>query len=185
MDPCEEVFLQKMSTYGLSWRIMRMSSLTDQLMIKARRIRQVERAQAQAVSDSIEEEWIGIVNYALMALIQLNLGVLDNLDGPGVNSAKGVAEAYKKEKEEVFTLLGAKNTDYDNAWKDMLPSSITDQVLMKLWRLREIHKKEDGPSSKPLNGRADLVKSIYQDIVNYALFSLWHYAPSFRADAKS
>ena len=165
MAYCKNIFVEKMKDYGTSCRILRIPSLTDQLFIKAKRIRTLQQLKQQAVSDDPLLDFVGIVNYAVMALIQLRIGVAE-----GIASAKMAPEeallAYTEEVAKIEQLLVAKNHDYGEAWRQMRPSSLTDQLLMKLLRLKQI---EDTPSALP--SKED-IESIYQDIVNYAVFSL-------------
>ena len=159
---CYDIFEKKLKDYGTSWRIMRPSSLTDQIFIKACRIRSLEEKgeQAAAINEGIEPEFIGIVNYCAIALIQLELGAGDPIDNE-------LALKYYKEKVEAATaLMMNKNHDYDEAWREMRVSSFTDIILQKIMRTKEI---EDH------NGKTIVSEGIdanYMDMINYALFAL-------------
>ncbi|MCM1152642.1 MAG: DUF1599 domain-containing protein [Muribaculum sp.] len=158
---CREVFLKKMEDYGTSWRIMRPSSLTDQIYIKARRIRSLEDMEGPArVSEGIEPEFIGIVNYCAMGLIQLELGAGDPL--PHDEALR----LYDKAVESATRLMLNKNHDYDEAWRLMRVSSFTDIILQKLLRTKEI-EEHDG-KVKVSEG----IDANYMDMINYALFAL-------------
>lgn len=159
---CLDVFEKKLRDYGTSWRIMRPSSLTDQIFIKARRIRSLEEKgmEAAAVNEGIEPEFIGIVNYCAIALIQLDLGAGDPIP------AADAVRLYKEKIEKATALMLNKNHDYDEAWREMRVSSFTDIILQKLMRTKEI---EDH------NGKTIVSEGIdanYMDMINYALFAL-------------
>ena len=164
MADSKTIFMHKMQEYGSAWRILRLSSLVDQLMIKARRIRYLEAGGKQAVADSIEEDLIGILNYSLISLIQIRLGVADTLQDAQLSLPAAKAE-YEQEEQEVRELLKAKNQDYDEAWKDMRLSSIIDQILVKILRLNVLIA-ESGETPTALKS------SVFRDIVNYAVFAL-------------
>jgi hypothetical protein len=155
---CEEIFLAKNHDYGPSWRILRPSSITDQLLIKARRIRSIEVAGHQKISDSIRDDYIGLVNYSAMALVQL----MENGDLPDEN----IADAYKRWIVEARILMMAKNHDYGEVWRDMRLSSITDLILMKLLRVKQI---EDNEGKTTIS---EGLEANYLDIINYAVFAL-------------
>ncbi|MCH5236661.1 MAG: DUF1599 domain-containing protein [Muribaculaceae bacterium] len=159
---CREIFEKKLKDYGTSWRIMRPSSLTDQIYIKARRIRNIEDKgfDKARVKEGIEPEFIGIVNYCAIALIQLQLGSGGNLPE---NEA---LELYDKEIGDATSLMLDKNHDYDEAWRHMRVSSFTDIILQKLLRTKEI-ESHDG---KTLISEG--VEANYRDMINYALFAL-------------
>lgn len=159
---CRDIFQKKLEDYGTSWRVMRPSSLTDQIYIKARRIRSIEeKGEDQAlVAEGIEPEFIGIVNYCAIALIQLKLG-------PGEAIGKKEAmEMYEKAISDSTALMMNKNHDYDEAWRHMRVSSFTDIILQKLLRTREIENH---------NGRTIISEGVdanYMDMINYSLFAL-------------
>ncbi|MFG6425218.1 DUF1599 domain-containing protein [Lepagella muris] len=159
---CRDIFIKKMSDYGMSWRVMRPSSLTDQIYIKARRIRSIEeKGMASArVNEGIEPEFIGIVNYCAIALIQLRIGPGDYI------SQEKATELYDKAISDSTSLMLNKNHDYDEAWRHMRVSSFTDIILQKLLRTREI---EDH------NGQTIISEGVdanYMDMINYAMFAL-------------
>lgn len=158
---CREVFIKKMDDYGTSWRIMRPSSLTDQIYIKARRIRSLEEMEGpSAIAEGIEPEFIGIVNYCAMGLIQLKLGAGDPLP------PKEALRLYDEAIESATSLMLSKNHDYDEAWRLMRVSSFTDIILQKLLRTKEIESHD---------GKAKVSEGIdanYMDMINYALFAL-------------
>lgn len=159
---CRAVFEQKMIDYGTSWRVMRPSSLTDQIYIKAKRIRTLEEngQDYAAVNEGIEPEFIGIVNYCTMALIQLRLGPGDAL------APEKAIELYDKTLDKATSLMQNKNHDYDEAWREMRVSSFTDIILQKLLRTKEIESN---------NGQTLVSEGIdanYMDMINYAIFAL-------------
>lgn len=159
---CRSIYEKKMIDYGTSWRIMRPQSLTDQIFIKAKRIRTLEEngEDFAAVNEGIEPEFIGIINYCAMALIQLELG-------PGEPLAPEKAlELYIKQIDNATSLMLNKNHDYDEAWRDMRVSSFTDIILQKLLRTKEIESN---------NGKTIISEGIdanYMDMINYAIFAL-------------
>lgn len=159
---CREVFLKKTKDYGTAWRILRPSSLTDQLFIKAKRIRSIEEKEIQMVADSVEGDYIGLVNYAVMALIQLALppGAAQELP------AEQATQFFDEQISAIRLLMVAKNHDYGEAWRDMRLSSMTDMILMKLLRIRQIENNE----GKTLASEGQ--DANYQDIANYAIFAL-------------
>jgi hypothetical protein len=159
---CRDLFLKKTKDYGTAWRILRPSSLTDQLLIKARRIRQIEESGRQAVADKVEDEYMGLVNYCLMALIQLSLDEHAPLELP----PQLAAQLYNEKAAETRQLMIAKNTDYGEVWRDMRLSSLTDLILMKLLRVKQI---EDN-AGKTLVSEG--LEANYQDIINYSIFAL-------------
>lgn len=161
IDRCRDIFIKKMHDYGTSWRIMRPSSLTDQIYIKAQRIRSLEeKGGARAVDEGILPEFIGIVNYCAMALIQLNLGAGDPL------SPDQATELYDAAIKDATQLMLNKNHDYDEAWRMMRVSSFTDIILQKLLRTKEI---EDHQGKTLISEGID---ANYMDMINYALFAL-------------
>lgn len=159
---CKDIFIKKMSDYGTSWRVMRPSSLTDQIYIKARRIRSIEEkgANSAKVNEGIEPEFIGIVNYCAIALIQLSLG-----PGEHISHSEAV-KLYDKAIADSTSLMLNKNHDYDEAWRHMRISSFTDIILQKLLRTREI---EDHNGATLISEGVD---ANYMDMINYALFAL-------------
>jgi hypothetical protein len=159
---CREVFINKMKDYGSSWRILRTSSLTDQIYIKANRIRSIEQKGLHRVDEGIRPEFIGIVNYSVMALIQLELGTEGDLE----LGEKPAMELYVKHLHSARDLMENKNHDYDEAWRNMRISSYTDIILMKLMRIKQIEDKEGETLV------SEGVDANYRDIINYALFAL-------------
>lgn len=159
---CQDIFLKKTVDYGTAWRILRPTSLTDQLFIKAKRIRSIEEKALQMVEDSIEGDLIGLVNYAYMALIQLEL----NDDSELELSPERATSLYEEQVKIVRNLMISKNHDYGEAWRDMRISSITDLILMKILRIRQI---EDNKGKTLISEGLD---ANYADIANYAIFAL-------------
>ena len=159
---CRRLYVDKMKDYGPAWRILRTPSITDQLFIKANRIRTLQTATEHLVDEGIESEFIGIVNYAAMGIIQLQLGVVDQ---PDLTSAEA-AKMYDKVTNEAYELMTRKNHDYDEAWRSMRISSITDLILMKILRTKSI-EDHDGKTlvSEGLDAN-------YYDMINYAVFAL-------------
>ena len=159
---CKEVFEKKTRDYGTAWRILRPASITDQIMIKAQRIRSIQEKGTQKVEDDIADEFIGIVNYCIMAIIQLELPD----DAPVEMSYDEVEKFYDKVVEETIALHKDKNHDYAEAWREMRISSMTDIILMKIYRIKQIEDNE----GKTLISEG--IKANYQDIMNYAVFCL-------------
>ena len=159
---CREVFEKKMRDYGFAWRILRTPSLTDQIYIKANRIRSIESKGISKVGEGVVPEFIGIVNYSVMALIQLDLGVSEE---PDFDQKKGL-ELYNKFIYGARDLMLNKNHDYDEAWRNMRVSSLTDIILMKLLRIKQI---EDNDGVTIVSEGLD---ANYYDIINYAIFAL-------------
>jgi hypothetical protein len=159
---CKDVFVNKMKDYGSSWRILRAPSLTDQIFIKANRIRSIEQKGVQKIAEGIRPEFIGIVNYSVIALVQLELGT----DGDLELNKEMALKLYDKHIRSARELMEAKNHDYDEAWRSMRISSITDIILMKLMRIRQI----EGREGETLVSEG--VDANYRDIINYALFAL-------------
>jgi len=159
---CKQVFINKMKDYGSSWRILRTSSLTDQIYIKANRIRSIEQKGLHKVDEGVRPEFIGIVNYSVMALIQLELG----LEGKVDLGEKEAEDLYDRHLQSARVLMEDKNHDYDEAWRNMRVSSYTDIILMKLKRIKQIEDKEGETLV------SEGVDANYRDIINYALFAL-------------
>jgi hypothetical protein len=162
IEMCREIFEKKMKDYGTAWRVLRTSSLTDQIFIKAQRIRSIETKKEMKVDEGSTSEFIGIINYAIMALIQLELGYKE---GMGVD-AKPILEYYNKYAQEALELMKRKNHDYDEAWRSMRVSSFTDLILMKLFRTKQI---EDNKGKTIISEGID---ANYFDMINYAVFAL-------------
>ncbi|BDS13352.1 DUF1599 domain-containing protein [Aureispira anguillae] len=159
---CRNLFLKKNKDYGTAWRILRPSSLTDQIFIKAKRIRSIEVNGLMKVDEGVKSEYIGLVNYCIMALIQLEL----DENTPLELSEEVVTGLYDKYHDATFELMKAKNHDYGEAWRDMRRSSLTDLILMKIFRVKQI---EDNEGKTLVSEGLD---ANYQDIINYAVFAL-------------
>jgi hypothetical protein len=163
-NTCKDLFINKMKDYGAAWRILRLPSLTDQIFIKAQRIRSIQDLEEQKIEEGQVSEFIGIINYSLMALIQLELGVADQ---PDLNPQKAT-ELYEKHLSDTFQLMKDKNHDYGEAWREMRVSSLTDLILQKLLRVKQI---EDNLGKTIVSEGID---ANYQDMINYAVFALIH-----------
>ena len=162
MAECRELFAKKLHDYGASWRILRPSSLTDQLFIKAKRIRSLELKRESRVGEGIRPEFMALINYGIVGLIQLERGFVDTVD---ITPAEALA-LYDRHAAEALELMLKKNHDYDEAWRSMRVSSYTDFILTKLQRIKEI---ED------LSGEtlvSEGIDSNYMDIINYAVFGM-------------
>lgn len=159
---CKDIFLKKTQDYGTAWRVLRPASLTDQMMIKAKRIRTIEEKKSQKIGDSIPSEYIGIVNYGIMALIQLSILADLPLELP----PEKALQLYEEQATVARDLMIEKNHDYGEAWRGMRFSSFTDLILMKLLRVKQI-EDQDGKTliSEGLDAN-------YIDMINYALFAL-------------
>jgi len=159
---CRDLFQKKLVDYGPSWRIMRPQSITDQIFIKANRIRSLELKGVSMVDEGIKPEFIGIVNYGVIGLIQLAKGFADTTD----MTAEEAMTLYDKYITETKELMYAKNHDYDEAWRSMRISSYTDLILMKIYRTKQIESH---------NGKTIVSEGIdanYMDMINYAIFGL-------------
>jgi hypothetical protein len=159
---CRELFSKKTRDYGTAWRILRTSSLTDQIFIKAQRIRTLEEKGQSKVGEGIDDEFIGIINYAVMALIQMQLPETASTE----LSAEEATNRYDEQVAITKSLMLNKNHDYGEAWRDMRVSSFTDLILMKLLRIKQI---EDNQGKTIVSEGID---SGYRDILNYAVFAL-------------
>ena len=159
---CRGVYEDKLKDYGATWRILRPESLTDQVLIKANRIRSLEVKGESKVGEGIFPELIAIVNYGIMGLIQLEKGYADNVD----MELEEALKLYDKHMTETKELMYAKNHDYDEAWRSMRVSSYTDLILVKLYRIKQI---EDNKGQVSVS---EGVESNYADIINYALFGM-------------
>lgn len=164
MDDCRELFSKKTKDYGTAWRILRPSSLTDQIFIKAQRIRTLQVTQENKVGESIQDEFVAIVNYCIMALIQLSEKDLSEMELPADQAQK----LYDKYAQSAHDLMLKKNHDYGEAWRDMRVSSLTDLILMKILRVKQI---EDNQGATVVSEGID---ANYYDMLNYAVFSLIH-----------
>ncbi|KYG71473.1 hypothetical protein AWW68_18170 [Roseivirga spongicola] len=159
---CKDIFLKKTQDYGTAWRILRLSSITDQIFIKAQRIRSIQMKGKQMVDDDITGEFIGIINYCVIALIQMDLTESDPLE----LDVDTLEPLYDKHVNETMALLMNKNHDYGEAWRDMRVSSMTDIVLMKLLRVKQI---EDNQGKTIISEGID---ANYMDMINYAVFCM-------------
>lgn len=159
---CRDLFAKKLHDYGAAWRIMRPSSVTDQLFIKANRIRSIEMKGVALVNESIRSEFIAIVNYGIIGLIQLQLGCAEKDD----MTEAGALEQYDAYAHKALELMLAKNHDYDEAWRTMRISSYTDLILMKIYRTKQI---EDHAGETWVSEGID---ANYMDMINYAVFGL-------------
>jgi len=159
---CRSLFINKMKDYGSAWRILRLPSLTDQIFIKAQRIRSLQENEVRKVDEDETGEFIGIINYTIMALIQLELGVVDQPD-LNVEEATILYDAKVKITKD---LMEDKNHDYGEAWREMRVSSLTDLILQKLLRVKQI---EDNKGKTLVS---EGIAANYQDMINYAVFAL-------------
>lgn len=159
---CRTLFVNKMNDYGSAWRILRLPSLTDQIFIKAQRIRSLQENDVRKVDEDEKSEFIGIINYSIMALIQLDLGVVDQPDLKPEKATLLYDEKVKLTKD----LMENKNHDYGEAWREMRISSLTDLILQKLLRVKQI---EDNKGKTIVSEGID---ANYQDMINYAVFAL-------------
>ena len=164
IEDCRNLFIKKMSDYGSAWRILRLPSLTDQLFIKAQRIRQLQENEVRKVDADEMPEFVGIINYAIMALIQLELFVSEN---PDLTVDEAVI-LYDKHLKITKELMLNKNHDYGEAWRDMRVSSLTDLILQKILRVKQI---EDNRGKTIVS---EGIAANYQDMINYAVFALIH-----------
>jgi len=158
---CRELFTKKLKDYGTAWRILRPGSITDQIYIKAQRIRSIEEKGVRMVDDDSRDEFIGIINYAIIGLIQLELGSSDEELNPGQ-----AIELYNAHFDKAMKLMQAKNHDYGEAWRNMRVSSYTDLILMKIKRTKQI---EDNKGETLVSEGID---ANYMDMINYAVFAL-------------
>jgi hypothetical protein len=162
INVCKGLFMKKTHDYGTAWRILRLESITDQIFIKAQRIRTLEEKKVSKVGDDITGEYIGIVNYCVIAMLQLDC----NADTPVELAPDIVGPLFDEKVKETKDLMFAKNHDYGEAWRDMRISSLTDLILMKLLRVKQI---ED---NKGQTLASEGVAANYQDMLNYAVFAL-------------
>ena len=162
ISKCREIFELKVKDYGTSWRIMRLKSLTDQLFIKANRIRNIEENEVQKIDEGIEPEFIALVNYSIIAMIQIELLASEKIE----LKLEYTLELYDKFVKQTKALMMDKNHDYGEAWREMRINSFTDLILMKLNRIKQI---EDNQGQTIISEGID---SHYSDIMNYAVFAL-------------
>ena len=161
---CKSLFEKKLHDYGSAWRILRLSSLTDQIFIKAQRIRGLQKNSVQKVDEGESEEFIGIINYSVMALIQIEKGISEV---PDMNTNECM-DLYDTMIKKTRDLMMNKNHDYGEAWREMRVSSLTDLILQKLLRIKQI---EDNKGNTLVSEGID---ANYTDIINYAIFALIH-----------
>jgi hypothetical protein len=164
INKCRHIFLSKSKDYGTSWRVMRLSSIADQIFIKAQRIRTIEENGSMKVDEGVESEFMGIVNYCVIGLIQMELKDETSLE----IDLDTLTKLYDKHVLETKTLMMQKNHDYGEAWRDMLVSTFTDMILMRLLRIRQIQSS---------NGQTIMSEGIdanFQDMINYGVFALIH-----------
>lgn len=169
---CKNLFTEKMSDYGAAWRILRLPSLTDQIYIKAQRIRQLQQNKDRKVEEGERSEFKGIINYCLMALIQLDLGVVDTPD----LSAERAMKLYDKHIGTTKQLMKKKNHDYGEVWRKMRISSLTDLIIQKLLRVKQIE------NNRGKTRVSEGIDANYRDIINYAVFAV---ILMFKNDQKS
>ncbi len=159
---CKDIFLKKTQDYGTAWRVLRLPSITDQIFIKAQRIRSIQEKGSQKVDDDISGEFIGIINYCVIALIQMDLTDADAME----MAVEDLEPLYDQHVNNTMELLMNKNHDYGEAWRDMRVASITDIVLMKLLRVKQI---EDNQGKTIISEGID---ANYMDMINYAVFCM-------------
>lgn len=159
---CRQLYINKMKDYGPAWRILRLPSVTDQIYIKAQRIRSLQVNDIRKVNEDETGEFIGIINYSVMALIQLDLGFVDQ---PDLDSAKAI-QLYDEKVALTKSLMEDKNHDYGEAWREMRVSSLTDLILMKVFRVKQI---EDNEGETIISEGVD---ANYMDMINYSVFAL-------------
>lgn len=162
VESCRSLFVNKMKDYGSAWRILRLPSLTDQIFIKAQRIRKLQENEVRKIEEDERSEFIGIINYSVMALIQLEKGVVDQPD----LGADEAAALYDEKIAETKALMENKNHDYGEAWREMRISSLTDLIMQKLLRVKQI---EDNKGKTLVSEGID---ANYQDMINYSIFAL-------------
>lgn len=168
IEQCRSLFVKKMSDYGCAWRILRLPSLTDQIFIKAQRIRSLQQNEVRKVDEGEKSEFVGIINYCVMALIQIDRGVVEQPDLENDEAIK----LYDDKIAQTKQLMMDKNHDYGEAWRDMRVSSLTDLILQKLLRVKQI---EDNAGKTIVSEGID---ANYQDMINYAVFALIHLGES-------
>jgi hypothetical protein len=161
---CKELYINKMKDYGCAWRILRLESLTDQIFIKAQRIRGLQINKEQKISEGQEDEFIGIINYSIMALIQIELGVSEQ---PDLNDKQAI-DYYNRHLKITYDLMLEKNHDYGEAWREMRVTSLTDLILQKLLRVKQIEE------NKGKTIVSEGIDANYQDMINYSVFAMIH-----------
>ncbi len=165
---CRDLFIKKMKDYGSAWRILRLPSLTDQIFIKAQRIRSLQENEVRKVDEGEASEFIGIINYSIMALIQIENGIAEQPD----LSVDQATQLYDNHVQITKELMMNKNHDYGEAWRDLRVSSLTDLILQKLLRVKQI---EDNKGKTLVSEGID---ANYQDMINYAIFAMIHLGES-------
>lgn len=163
IQACKDLFIKKTKDYGTAWRILRLPSITDQIFIKAQRIRTLEEKKVSKVDEGIIPEYVGIINYCIIAMIQLDLG--ENDTELEIEASK-ISALYDQKAKETKDLMMDKNHDYGEAWRDMRLKSLTDLILMKLMRVKQI---EDNQGNTLVS---EGVIANYQDMLNYSVFAL-------------
>ncbi len=169
INVCKTLFIKKTRDYGTAWRILRLASITDQIFIKAQRVRTLEEKKISKVGEDILGEYIGIVNYCVIAMMQLQMGADD---APLEMPVEQVDRLFDEKVNETRDLMFAKNHDYGEAWRDMRISSLTDLILMKILRVKQI---ED---NKGQTLASEGIKANYQDMLNYSVFALIKLTPA-------
>tara|TARA_X000000368_G_scaffold164616_1_gene129818 strand:+ start:1332 stop:1868 length:537 start_codon:yes stop_codon:yes gene_type:complete len=164
INVCRDLFHKKMKDYGSAWRILRLASLTDQIFIKAQRIRGLQKNSVRKIDEGQSDEFIGVINYSIMALIQLDKGIVEE---PDIDLDESLV-LYNQTAEKTKNLMLDKNHDYGEAWRDMRVSSLTDLIIQKLLRIKQI---EDNAGKTLVSEGID---ANYSDIINYAVFALIH-----------
>ena len=164
INVCRDLFHKKMKDYGSAWRILRLASLTDQIFIKAQRIRGLQKNSVRKIDEGQSDEFIGVINYSIMALIQLDKVIVEE---PDLDLDESLA-LYNQIAENTKNLMLDKNHDYGEAWRDMRVSSLTDLIIQKLLRIKQI---EDNAGKTLVSEGID---ANYSDIINYAVFALIH-----------
>ena len=159
---CIDLYKKKLKDYGCAWRILRLPSLTDQIFIKAQRLRSIQNKKVQKVADEAHLEFVGIINYSAMALIQIEKGVVDQPD----LSYDEAVEVFEQQIEKARKLMLDKNHDYGEAWRDMRISSLTDLILQKLLRVKQIEDNQGKTIA------SEGIDANYLDMINYAIFAL-------------
>ena len=162
---CRDIFVKKMYDYGTAWRVLRIPSLTDQIYIKANRIRSLQTKGVSKVGEGIVPEFVAVVDYAIMGLIQLELGVADGTNKDDLHDER-MAEAYDKQVEAALQLMLRKNHDYDEAWRLMRVSSYVDFILTKVFRTKQIEEHEGNTLV------SEGIDANYLDMLNYAIFAI-------------
>ena len=161
---CKDIFANKMKDYGSAWRILRISSLTDQIFIKAQRIRSLQTKKENKIDEGQESEFIGIINYSLMALIQIEKGIVES---PDLNLDQAL-KLYDNQLSVTKSLMENKNHDYGEAWREMRVSSLTDLIIQKILRIKQI---EDNKGKTLISEGID---ANYYDMINYSVFAMIH-----------